>query len=212
MVVDGYTRDQAGVVSVVLFRLTPAGTLDPTFGSGGITDAAVLGNVTEAYAVEVQGSRLVTAGYGKDDDDAAAAAAKVDLSMGGFTPAGSPDRSFGTNGVLPVDVAGDDDPGRSLAAIPDGSLLVVGSAQPTSSNLDAMVVPITPAGGLDTTSAPTAGGSTTWAGPTTPCSAWPSRPTGPGWRRSATWAGTTAARRTTEPSYGSVLARPEARP
>lgn len=131
-------------MSVVLFRLGPAGTLDLAFGSAGITDAALLGNVAEAYAVQVQGSRLVTAGYGKDE-----ATAKVDLVMGGFTAVGTPDPTFGTNGMIRVDVAGDDDRGRSLAALPDGSLLVVGSGKPTSSNLDGMVVRVTPDGALD---------------------------------------------------------------
>jgi len=145
VVVSGYTRNPAGVVSVVLFRLTPAGTLDPAFGSGGITDAALLGNVTEAYAVGVQGSRLVTTGYGKD-----AAADKVDMVVGGFTASGTPDPTFGANGLLRVDVAGEDDRGRNLAALPDGSLLMVGSGKPTGSNLDGMVVRITPTGSLDT--------------------------------------------------------------
>ena len=61
------------------------------------------------------GNRLVTTGYGKDT-----AEAKVDLIANGFTLDGAIDRSFGTNGTTRVDVAGEDDRGRNLVALPDG--------------------------------------------------------------------------------------------
>ena len=142
VVVAGYANVN-GVVSPVLFRLTTAGALDPSFGDGGIAVRPVLANVGEAYSVALAGNRLVTTGYGKDTADA-----KVDLIANGFTLDGALDRSFGTDGTTRVDVAGEDDRGRNLVALPDGRAIVVGSGKPNASNLDAIVVRLAPGGML----------------------------------------------------------------
>ena len=134
VVVAGYAT-VGGVVSPVLFRLTAAGALDASFGDGGIAVRPVLANVGEAYSVALAGNRLVTTGYGKDT-----AEAKVDLIANGFTLDGALDRSFGADGTTRVDVAGEDDRGRNLVALPDGRAIVVGSGKPSASNVDAMVV------------------------------------------------------------------------
>jgi uncharacterized delta-60 repeat protein len=143
VVVAGY-GNVGGVVSPILFRLTPAGQLDPAFGDGGVAVRPVLGNVGEAYSVVLAGNRLVTTGYGKDT-----AEAKVDLIANGFTLDGGLDRSFGTGGTSRVDVAGEDDRGRNLVALPDGRTILVGSGKPGSSNLDGMVVRLSANGVLD---------------------------------------------------------------
>lgn len=145
VVVAGYAT-VAGVVSPVLFRLSAAGALDPAFGDGGVAVRPVLANVGEAYSVVLAGNRFVTTGYGKDTADA-----KVDLIANGFTLDGAIDRSFGTNGLTRVDVAGEDDRGRNLVALADGRTVLVGSGKPSGSNLDAMVVRLTPTGALDPT-------------------------------------------------------------
>jgi hypothetical protein len=44
----GYSRDGDGVVSPTLLRVLPDGTLDDTFGEGGIANHIVLDSVTEA--------------------------------------------------------------------------------------------------------------------------------------------------------------------
>ncbi|HVL04838.1 MAG TPA: delta-60 repeat domain-containing protein [Acidimicrobiales bacterium] len=143
VVVAGYAT-VAGVVSPVLFRLTTAGALDPSFGDGGIAVRPVLANVGEAYAIALAGNRFVTTGYGKDTPEA-----KVDLIANGFTLDGALDRSFGADGTTRVDVAGEDDRGRNLVALPDGRTILVGSGKPTAANLDAMVVTLA-AGGAET--------------------------------------------------------------
>ncbi len=76
-------------------------------------------------------------------------AAKVDLVANGFTLNGAVDPSFGTNGVTRVDVAGEDDRGRTLVALPDGRTILAGSGKPTPSSLDGMVVRLTATGALD---------------------------------------------------------------
>jgi uncharacterized delta-60 repeat protein len=134
VVVAGYATVN-GVVSPVLFRLTTAGALDPSFGDAGVAVRQVLANVGEAYSVAVAGNRLVTTGYGKDT-----AEAKVDMIANGFTMDGAIDKTFATNGTARIDVAGEDDRGRNLVALPDGRTVLVGSGKPSASNLDAMVV------------------------------------------------------------------------
>lgn len=149
VVVSGYTR-VGSTVQIVLFRLTPAGALDPTFGTAGVSVTSPLGNVSEAYAVGMLGNtRLITAGYGKDT-----AEDKVDLIVGGFTPDGAVDRAHGNNGLVRIDVAGEDDRGRNVVGLPDGGALVVGSGKPTATNLDAMVVKLTASGAPDTAFGP----------------------------------------------------------
>jgi uncharacterized delta-60 repeat protein len=143
VVVAGYANVNS-VVSPVLFRLTTAGALDPSFGDAGVAVRPVLANVGEAYSVALAGNRLVTTGYGKDT-----AEAKVDMIANGFTMDGAIDRSFGTNGTARVDVAGEDDRGRNLVALRDGRTIVVGSGKPSASNLDAMVVRLSASGAPD---------------------------------------------------------------
>ena len=145
LVVAGYANVD-GIVKVVLFRLGAQGALDPAFGSSGVSVTQLLGNVSEAYAVARVGNRLVTTGYGRDSADA-----KVDLIAGGFTESGNLDTTFGTNGMVRIDVAGQDDRGRHLVGLPDGGALMVGSAKPTATNLDAMVVKLTATGAPDST-------------------------------------------------------------
>lgn len=144
-VVTGYANI-GGIVKIVLFRLSPGGTLDPAFGTEGISVTQLLGSVSESYAVAVAGDRLVTTGYGRDTPDA-----KVDVLIGGFTRNGALDPSFGTSGFVRLDVAGDDDRGRNVLGLPDGGAVVVGSAKPSPANIDGMVVKLTPTGALDTT-------------------------------------------------------------
>ncbi len=142
VVVTGYANVD-GVVKIVLFRLTAAGALDPAFGAGGVSVTPVLGSVTEAYAVAAVGERLVTAGYGRDT-----AEAKVDVISVGFTMAGALDPTFGINGSVRIDVAGEDDRGRNIVALPGGGALIVGSGKPAAANLDGMIVRLAATGAV----------------------------------------------------------------
>ena len=148
LVVAGYANVD-GTVKVVLLRLNADGTLDPTFGRNGVSVTQLLGNVSEAYAVARVGDRLVTTGYGRDSGDA-----KVDLIAGGFTDGGTLDPTFGTDGMVRIDLAGQDDRGRHVVALPNGGALMVGSGKPTAANLDAMVLKLTPSGAPDSAFGP----------------------------------------------------------
>ena len=124
------------MVSPVLIRMSPAGVLDETFGTGGVANHLVLPGVTESYQWVGQGENYILAGYGRG----ASSDEKVDLVTYRFLADGSWDQTFGTAGVTRVDLAGHDDRGRNLTILPNGNILAVGSGKLDAENLDAMVV------------------------------------------------------------------------
>jgi uncharacterized delta-60 repeat protein len=146
IVMSGYTRNTATPPVVVpsLVRVLPNGTLDPSFGTGGIAQAELLPAVAEAYEVGMQGDAFVITGYGR-----ATEAEKVDLIAARFTADGTWDKSFGKDGLVRIDIAGQDDRGRDLAVLPDGRVLIAGSGKPDATNINAMLVLLDRDGALD---------------------------------------------------------------
>ena len=146
VVMAGYTRTTATPPVVVpsLVRVMPNGTLDPSFGTGGIAQAELLPAVAEAYEVGMQGDKYVITGYGR-----ATADEKVDLIAARFTADGQWDKSFGTDGMVRINIAGEDDRGRDLVALPDGRILIAGSGKPDATNINAMLVLLDQNGALD---------------------------------------------------------------
>ncbi len=146
IVMSGYTRNTATPPVVVpsLVRVLPNGTLDPSFGTGGIAQAVLLPAVAEAYEVGMQGDAFVITGYGR-----ATEAEKVDLIAARFTADGTWDKSFGTDGLVRIDIAAQDDRGRDLVVLPDGRVLIAGSGKPDATNINAMLVLLDRDGGLD---------------------------------------------------------------
>jgi len=131
----GYSRDGDGIVSPTLIRLLPDGTLDDTFGDAGVANHVVLDSVTEAYNVAFQGDDYILSGYGRNADSET-----VDQVTFRFTADGAWDESFGDGGVTAINLADQDDRGRDVTVLPDGSIIVVGSAKLDDTNLDALIV------------------------------------------------------------------------
>jgi uncharacterized delta-60 repeat protein len=137
LVFAGYSRNSEGVINPVVIRTTSDGKLDPGFGKDGVaTDSIIPGGIAEAYGVALQGDKFVLAGYGRG----ASAEEKVDLVSMRFNADGSWDKSYGTDGLTRIDIAGDADRGRNVTVLPDGRILVVGSGSPEAGKSDAMVV------------------------------------------------------------------------
>ena len=134
IVFSGYTRNTATppVVRPALVRISADGTLDTTFGKGGIGGDVILAPLGEAYDVAMQGDKFVTVGYGRSAD-----VEKVDMLAARFTSTGALDTTFGTNGLVRIDIAGDDDRGRDVVVLPDGRILIAGSAKPDATNINA---------------------------------------------------------------------------
>ena len=137
LVFAGYSRNKEGVIDPVLIRTGSDGKLDSGFGKDGVATASVVaGGVAEAYGVALQGDKFVLAGYGRGSS----ADEKVDMMSMRFNADGSWDKSYGTDGLARVDIAGDADRGRNVAVLPDGRILIVGSGSPQAGASDAMVV------------------------------------------------------------------------
>ena len=143
IVMAGYMND-GGVVKPVLFKLTSAGRLDSTFGTGGVYTETVLAVVTEAYAARLQGTSFVTAGYGR-----AATTESIDWLSLRISAAGTRDLTYGTGGVARLDRAGFADNARDLAVLPDGRVMLVGGGRGSESDADGMVAVLTANGQPD---------------------------------------------------------------
>jgi uncharacterized delta-60 repeat protein len=75
----------------------------------------------------------------------------VDVVSFRFTTDGKRDDSWATGGASVLDLIGGDDRGRSLVALPDDRILILGSGTPMAGNVDAMAVVLQPNGALDAT-------------------------------------------------------------
>ncbi len=160
IVSSGYTSQPTGVGTqsanrVVLLRLDENGAPDNTFGVKGVVNSAPLQpanpsttewGMVEAYAVGRQSTgKYVTTGYGRT-----APSGTVDLVSFRYSATGELDTTWGTNGSFILNLVGDNDRGRSMVVLPDDRVFMVGSGVPTTQNIDAMTVMLTPEGRLDT--------------------------------------------------------------
>ncbi len=133
----------------VLWKVTDAGVLDTTFGVNGVFSEAVLPEQTEAYQAVVQpsdggGYKLVTTGYGKG-----LAGEPTDLVSLRVTQAGVLDTTYGSNGLVRVDIGGFGDNSRRLLVLPDRRIVLVGGGRLTSADVDGIVMVLTPEGQPD---------------------------------------------------------------
>jgi uncharacterized delta-60 repeat protein len=130
----------------VLVRLTPAGTLDPTFGVGGILTLSQLTapdlltklDFTEGLTIDSQ-SRILVANTNAAGDFAAAR----------ITPGGYLDSTFGTGGIVTSNFGGTDD-ADFIAVQPDGSQILIAGTTTLNGVVTALTAAYTQTGVLDT--------------------------------------------------------------
>jgi uncharacterized delta-60 repeat protein len=106
-----------------IIRFNTDGTLDLTFGTGGVVqDALPVSNLADIY-VQPDG-KIVAAGYYSDLNGPSNNS--VHFLTERFNTDGSRDTTFGTNGRVITVLAGNDLAAHRAAAEPDGSILEVG--------------------------------------------------------------------------------------
>ena len=112
-----------GSFHFIAARFDTGGHLDPTFGSGGNATItfSTFNDFARAVAVQEDGGILLV-GQSSNFNNGNVALARL-------TPAGALDPSFGTNGLLTIDVFGDIDNAQTVALQPDARILVAGSAK-----------------------------------------------------------------------------------
>ena len=128
---------------LVVARYTTKGKLDTTFGTAGTTTVTLpppLGSRVVAIALQADGSIVVglylTAGAGGVDT----------MALVRFTPSGTLDKSFGTNGFFTLSIAGQSTWVLGIAVDANNKIVMAGS-----SNGDLALARVTPNGGLDAT-------------------------------------------------------------
>lgn len=137
IVIAGSTIVADGRRDFVVARYTSNGTLDPSFGTGGLTTTAVGPGDDIAYALtRMPWGRLVAAGSARISTGASG----TDLALVSYNADGSVDRYFGDLGKRMVDVSDFDDIVYGLVNDIDGAhFWAVGTAAPTT-NQDFLAV------------------------------------------------------------------------
>jgi uncharacterized delta-60 repeat protein len=152
VIASGYANSPGiGTVQPVLYRLTPAGTLDAGFATGGLFHETVLTLQTEIYHFAIDGDRITTAGYGRNSGTA-----NDWVSMRFNTTTGVRDTTFGgaPNGAVLIDPSGAmlGSNCRNAIGLPGGKTALIGSTGPANMpTQDAVVAILTVDGKLDTT-------------------------------------------------------------
>jgi len=108
-----------GIHHSALVRLNSDGSLDGSFGSGGMVTTDPAGESNDAYDVVVQpDGRIVTAGH-------VVAAGDSDFALRRYLPTGAVDVDFGTNGIATIDIGNTEIP-NAVALQDDGRILIAG--------------------------------------------------------------------------------------
>jgi uncharacterized delta-60 repeat protein len=151
----GSMLNKSGIFVFAVTRYLPNGSLDPTFGKGGIVQTAVTNYGSEADAVTVEpDGKIVVAGW--------AQVGKANSGYGGqsntavvvarYNADGSPDSTFaGRKGYVITKVGPAGDGARAVAVESNGDIVVAGNAWLIGTSSDFCVIRYTPGGALDTT-------------------------------------------------------------
>ncbi len=149
VVVGGTVQPVVGDLDTdfLLIRYDADGSLDPTFGRGGIVTSSFRGPGHLSDLVLQPDGRLVAGGTALVDRGTIAS----DLVVARYLPDGSPDPAFGVDGRTEVDVRGGPDHLGALALQPDGTILAAGTSDVPSgpSESEVTVVRFRSDGGVD---------------------------------------------------------------
>ena len=141
-VIAGTSHQDGSTVDFAVARLTTAGALDASFGTGGKTtiDFGSTGSTATTLRSTAQG-RIVVAGTSRQDTE-------YDFAVARLTAAGALDASFGIGGKATIDFAGREDGASSVAVDAQGRIVIAGRSQGVT-GYDVAVARLTAAGALD---------------------------------------------------------------
>lgn len=133
-----------------IVRYNANGSLDASFGSGGIVTTSFPGQGSYAFAVALQpDGKIVAAGtdfvnFSSDDSS------DTDFAVERYNANGTPDATFGVNGQVVTDFDGFNDDAFAILVQPDGRLVAVGSAKNPATYYDFAAVRYLANGSIDT--------------------------------------------------------------
>src|SRR6266581_953502 len=134
-----------------LVRYNSNGSLDTSFGNGGIVTTSFPGQGSYAFAVALQADgKIIAAGtdfvnFTNDDSS------NTDFALARYNPNGTPDTTFSGDGQVATDFDGFNDDAFSILVQPDGKLVAVGSAKNPATFYDFAAVRYLANGTIDTT-------------------------------------------------------------
>ena len=138
----------AGNFEVV--RYNPNGTLDRSFGSGGIV-TTFFPQGSYAFAVALQADGKIIAAGTHFVDFNPGDMSDTDFALARYNPDGSLDTTFGNGGTVTTDFFGTEDDVFSILIQPDGKIVAVGSANDPADFYDFAAVRYLSNGMIDTT-------------------------------------------------------------
>lgn len=142
IVVAGYSDNYGNDVDLVLARYNQEGSLDNTFGTGGIviTQTEDFQIIPTSLAIQEDG-KIVIAGYFYDISTS-------DFAIARYNPDGSQDNTFGVEGIVTSPI-GKIDVASSIAIQKDGKIIAAGYAEVDGNGEDFAMARYNPNGGLD---------------------------------------------------------------
>ncbi|MBS0444402.1 MAG: hypothetical protein JSR59_00490 [Proteobacteria bacterium] len=133
-----------------LARYDPDGTLDATFGSGGIVTTSFPGQGSYASALALQSDGKIIAAGTDYVDFSSEDSSDTDFALARYNADGTPDATFGQGGQVTTDFDGYNDDVFSVLVQPDGRIVAVGSAKNPTNYYDFALARYASDGTLDT--------------------------------------------------------------
>jgi uncharacterized delta-60 repeat protein len=160
VVLAGYATFATTNLDFALVRYNVDGSLDSTFGSGGIVTTAIgsLNDIAYGLVLQTDG-KLVAAGYSRGSTN-------DEFAVVRYNPDGSLDSTFGSGGIVTTFIGTNGSQGNAVALQPDGKIVLAGYSIPATGDQAVALVRYNTDGSLDPTFG-TAGIVTTNIGPST---------------------------------------------
>jgi len=144
IVVAGYKYVGTDNDDIAVVRYTDTGTLDGTFGSGGIVTTSIGSGKDWAYSVVIQSDdKILVAGYSYNGSN-------NDIAVVRYTDTGSLDSTFDSDGIVTTSIGSGNDSASGVAIQSDGKIVVAGTATIPVNGYDFAVVRYNTNGSLDT--------------------------------------------------------------
>jgi uncharacterized delta-60 repeat protein len=117
---------QENLIDVGLARFNPDGSLDASFGNGGVVITNVFNNEDRATAVAILADgRIVIGGFARTFGFGS----QYEFLLARYLPDGQRDVSFGVNGIRTTDFFGSWDFVHAIAVQPDGKIVAAGEVK-----------------------------------------------------------------------------------
>jgi uncharacterized delta-60 repeat protein len=130
LLVTGFTTTAGYNYSMLLMKFDPQGDLVPGFGTDGIV-VADIGQYDVGYSMYVQDNdKILVAGTSGE-----LTPGNNDMVVWRYNPDGTPDNTFGSDGMASIEFDGNPDEGLAMAHQEDGKIIIAGKAH-NGSNFD----------------------------------------------------------------------------